>query len=270
MNIIAILLVRNEELYLRVCIDHLLNQGLQVAVIDNESEDRTSDICRSFSNRDLVHYETAPYPGCFDLRALLERMHALRRELEADWIVFQAADEILQSNRPGESLSAGIQRVAAEGFDTIDFNEFVFVPASDSERFEGAYYPDRIRHYYFFEPSHPRLIRAFCNGLKASNVRTGGHLFPLDRVRLYPESFLLRHYICLSMEHARAKYVTRKFLPAAVEQGWHQNRVDLRPEQFKSPKHGQLHLATGVDDRRLDTRSPCRQHFWQWDDGRVV
>ncbi len=267
MNIVAILIVRNEELYLKVCMDYLLQQGVQVAIIDNDSDDRTPEICRAYSRSELVHYETAPYPGCFDLRPLLERMDVLRRHLPADWIVYQGADEILQCNRPGESLSEGIHRVAKEGFDTINFDEFVFIPPSDDDRYEGLCYPDVMRHYYHFAPAQPRLMRAFSNELEANNVDGGGHVFPSEQVRLYPESFFLRHYICLSIDHARSKYGNRRFLPAAVERGWHWNRVNVPPEHFTAPKIGQLHLSTGVDDRNLSRRSPCRLHFWQWRNG---
>ncbi len=42
MRVVALLGIRNEERYLERCIRHLVGQGVEVCVIDNDSIDRTS------------------------------------------------------------------------------------------------------------------------------------------------------------------------------------------------------------------------------------
>lgn len=44
MTQIAIMIVRNEEACLPRCLNHLANQGLRAAVIDNDSTDRAREI----------------------------------------------------------------------------------------------------------------------------------------------------------------------------------------------------------------------------------
>ena len=264
MNITAILHVRNEALYIRRCIEHLIEQGVQVAIIDNESTDETVEVCRSFSPGEVVRIETVPFTGVLDLRRLLEAVHRLRRRLAADWIVYQGADEILMSHQPGETLRQAIERVDRLGFDAINFDEFVFVPEADDSRYEGTDYRQTMRSYYFFEPAKTRLVRCFKNSLEEDNIESGGHFFPPESIELYGSNFVLRHYICLSMEHARSKYGARAFPQEALERGWHHNRVDIPPSRFQAAAGHRFNRLAPNSMEPLRTDSPEKLHFWEW------
>ena len=62
MKITAVLCVRNEELYLDVVLAHLAACGIQLAVIDNDSTDRTPQICEKHRAQDRVPV-AASLPG---------------------------------------------------------------------------------------------------------------------------------------------------------------------------------------------------------------
>ncbi len=58
LNIVALLTVRNEELYLERCLQHLADEGINTCVIDNESTDLSLEIARAFIGRGVVAVKT--------------------------------------------------------------------------------------------------------------------------------------------------------------------------------------------------------------------
>src|SRR6266404_9009779 len=97
MKIIAIICVRNELVYLREVIPYLENERIDVILIDNESTDDTLDVISGAEYKNIHHIETLPFRGHFDLSAQLDAKVAVVENADADWIIHQDADEILQS-----------------------------------------------------------------------------------------------------------------------------------------------------------------------------
>jgi hypothetical protein len=95
----------------------------------------------------------------FDLRAVLRAKEKLAREINADWFIHHDADEIREAPAPYKTLREAICAVDREGYNAINFDEFVFVPTSDNDSFEGTDYPKTMRYYYFFEPCPLRQIK---------------------------------------------------------------------------------------------------------------
>jgi glycosyltransferase involved in cell wall biosynthesis len=256
------MVMRNERDYLRRGLGHLIANGIDFYVIDNESDDDTRDILASDEiSSHLIGVETHPFDGTFDWNGLMQAREAAARRLDADWVLFVSADEMMHSYREGETLAAGIARIAREGWDVIDFNEFVFLPI-DADIAEGAGFPP-LHHYYFFEPVKPRLMRARRSDLKVSHVAMGGHTFVGD-FRLSPESMALRHYIVRNQAHAMRKYPTRVFRQNEIERGWHVNRATAARESFAFPSPSMLHRLADVQARELDRSIPHKAHYWQW------
>lgn len=260
MRVTAVLCVRNEAPYLAVGLARLVAEGLDVAVIDNDSTDGTADILDAFGHA-IVHRSRLPFHGCFDLTAQLEAKQRLFRQLRTDWVVHVDADEILQSPRTGETLRQGIERLDAD-WNVVNFEEFVFVPTSADESHEGRDYQARMLHYYFFAPRPRRLMRAWKASAGLSHVG-GGHTLTGPDVRVAPENFLLRHYPLLSLNHARLKYPTRVFAPGDLAKGWHKNRLNVRADQIAFPPADSLRSLRSADDKAFDRSVPWRRHFWE-------
>jgi glycosyltransferase involved in cell wall biosynthesis len=66
MQIIAIFAVFNEERFIERSIEHLIEQGVNSYVIDNQSTDRTLEIAKSFLGRGVTGIETFPRHGVFE------------------------------------------------------------------------------------------------------------------------------------------------------------------------------------------------------------
>lgn len=263
MKIVAVLAVRNEEHYLANALRHLARNGVSFAVLDNGSEDKTAEIAnRGEFKRHLLGFQSIAFCGEYDWSTLLNAKMALIERIEADWVIHCDADEIMHSYLEGETLAEAIKRIDAGGFNAIDFNEFVFLPV------DRNYEPDidgeqPILSYYFFQPSTPRLMRAWKKSARLSMARSGGHILEGD-VRLSPESMALRHYIFRDQQHAFDKYNSRRFASGDVARGWHGNRIGVEKARFCFPAREALHFLRSAKDRDLIRSAPRPSHYWQW------
>jgi glycosyltransferase involved in cell wall biosynthesis len=161
LDVVAVLGVRNEEVYLGNALRHLKANGVKYAVIDNGSDDDTTTIIRrrEFSSH-LVARRNLPYLGQHDLKGMLREKMALIEALKTDWVIHMDADEVMHPARAGETLQEAISRLDQEGYDAIDFNEFVFLPLDQSYVKEWVGFQP-ITTYYFYSPGPLRLMRAW-------------------------------------------------------------------------------------------------------------
>lgn len=237
-RVVALLTCRNESLYLDRCLQHLYEQDIETCIIDNESEDDTVAIAKRFINKGVFRIETQPYEGYFDLVAQLKLKQKLATEIDADWFIHHDADEIREAPTSFKTLYEGINAVDKQGYNAINFDEFVFLPTSNEEKFEGTDYVKEMQYYYFFEPFPNRRINAWKKlDVDVDIVSSGGHMAKFDGRKLYPENFILRHYIMLSREHAIWKYYTsRVFSKQEIkERGWHGKRATFSPDKVVFP-----------------------------------
>jgi glycosyltransferase involved in cell wall biosynthesis len=244
-RVVALLTCRNESLYLERCLRHLYKQGIETCVIDNESTDNTVEIAKGFRRKGVFRIETQPYIGYFDLVEQLRIKEKLVNEIDADWFIHHDADEIREASSSFKTLRDGILNVDRKGYNAINFDEFVFVPTSFNDNFEGKDYVKQMKYYYFFEPYKIRRINAWKNlGAEIDLVNSGGHQVGFKGLNLYPDNFILRHYIVLSSDHAiRKYYTTRIFSQEEIrERGWHGPRITFTPDKLQFPDVKQLKL----------------------------
>lgn len=261
-RVVAILAVRNEQHYMRRCLQHLHEQGVAACIIDNDSTDATREIIADFENcATVIRYIHHPYPGYYDWENLLCLKQQVANETQADWFMHLDADEIPESPFPGKTLAQAIRLVDRKGYNAINFNEFVFVPASDDEHWEDLDYVEGMKHYYYFSPRPQRLVRAWKNQPHPIDIaESGGHEVQFDGRRIYPQSFALRHYIALSRAYLITKYTLRDYAQNELDRGWHHNRIGITPELVHLPRPEEL--KTYRNDRMWDTSSPWTEHFF--------
>jgi glycosyltransferase involved in cell wall biosynthesis len=263
-RVVAAIVVRNERAYLGNCLRHLIENEIDYVVVDNGSTDGTAELLRQpYFGAHLIDYRRHPYEGHFDWENLMRARQAAVDPVAADWILYVSADEIMHSYRDGETLKAAIARVDADGYDVIDFDEFVFLPV-DQEYVSDHQGTQPLRHYYFFQPGQPRLMRARKKRLQVSHVKHGGHVLSGEAFELAPESFALRHYIFRNQTHAFRKYTERKFKAEEVSRGWHSNRHAMPFENFAFPPEADLECLASPDARLLSRDRAHKKHYWQW------
>ena len=260
-NVTAIIAIRNGSFYfLRLC-EYARKNGINLAIIDNDSQDNLQDLITQ--NKDVViKSKTLKYEGYFDLTQQLKAKESLTKELDCDWIIHQDVDELLYSNIKGERIADALKRVHELGFNAVNFDEFVFLPLERFKKFHSDNY-HKMKWYYFFEPAKSRLMRAFHRSLK-TKINSGGHKLEGD-INLYPENFCMRHYIFKNREHAKTKYKFRNYSALDLENRFHRNRLPLQNNEIYLPSKKSLHKYN-FKDWVLDKSKPKSNHFWEWED----
>ena len=260
LRIVALLAIRNEELFLERCLEHLYQNGVFTYIIDNESTDNSAKIADKFTKRGVIGIETLPYKGSFDLAGQLEFKQCLTKRLDADWFIHHDADEIRYAPSSFATLHDGILHADHEGYNAVNFNEFVFVPTSKEEVFEGTDYVQKMKYYYFFAPKPLRRINAWKNtGNDIDLVSWGGHAINFPGMNIYPENFILRHYLALSYKHACRKYGnTSQYKTSEIQRGWFSARSNFKKEVCNFPTPSQLKKTCNNVD--LDTSDPWKNH----------
>ena len=224
-SIVALLGIRNEALYLEKCLDHFYQQGISTCIIDNNSTDNSLDIAKSFTNRGVIQIETLQFDGYFDWFKILKYKEKLASEINSNWFIQHDADEIREAPAKLGNLYQAILAVDKQGYNAINFDEFVFIPTDDNERNEGKDFVKNMKHYYFFEPYPLRRINAWKKTSSPINlVDSGGHQVGFANRKIFPENFILRHYIGLSLSYLNSKYSQRVHSEEEVKRGWHKSR----------------------------------------------
>lgn len=265
MKIVALLTVRNEELYLARCLQHLHEQGIATCVIDNESTDSSLDIATAYKPRGVFRIERQAYPGYFDLVAQLGYKEHLAQDINADWYIHLDADEIREAPIKGQTLHEAICAADRQGFNSINFDEFTFLPPAGSESFEATDYVDTMRHYYFFQPGPLRRVNAWKNtGQTIDLVSKGGHQVLFEGQRIYPQNFIMRHYIVLSTRHAIAKYTRERIYSETEirERRWHGMRARFTADKLNLPESSRMKC---IDTGEWDRSDPWLKHTFLGD-----
>jgi glycosyltransferase involved in cell wall biosynthesis len=261
LRVVAVVTVRNEERFIAACLENLIEQGLQVYLCDNDSTDRTHEIAEQYLGAGLIAIERVPYHGTFDWQGLLRRKEELFQSLDADWLMHVDADEIFLS--PSQTpLASAITAVDALGYEAIDFFEFTFVPSREDPEHDTPAYQTTLRTYYPFRPRAPYCVRAFKKQPGPMEIAwSGGHVVRFDHpVRLHPEPFRKKHYLFLSVEQARSKYLGRNYRSDEVASfGWHGWRARLQAKDIWLPSACDLRVTAGDDD--LDASNPWTRHW---------
>ncbi len=261
MKIVAIICVRNDLVYLREVIPYLENEKIDVILINNESTDDTLEVISGAEYRNIQHIETLPFNGQFDLSAQLEAKVAAIESADADWIIHQDADEILQSPTEWGGLRRHIELADSQDFNVLNFNEIVMLPSNP----QVNDFIHNNSNYYFFEPRPLRLMRAWKKAAKLVNYRTGGHVLDGDDVVVYPERMLLKHFIVRSQQHAFEKYLGRVFSSVDLQKGWHGNRLNFNERNLIIPTSGpDLHSLEDVKRAPAKLPRSVKTHFWEW------
>jgi hypothetical protein len=262
MRAVAIVCARNEEAHIPHTLAGLIGEGLDAILIDHDSTDRTVPVARTFSGRGLLAIERLPWTGRFSLSEQMEAKWRIIAQLDHDWIVHVDADEWLSAPETGQTLLAGLQIADTAGYNSVHFNEYVFLPRR-GEDVSGVDYRRLLTRYYFHQPRYPFLLRAWKNHAGLDNRAHGGHLLS-SHARWFPRDFPLRHYIFLSEAGAERKYLTRRFDEDELARGWHDDRVRATKENLRFPDDDRMHRLPDWTSKEFDASHPHKKHFWEW------
>ena len=266
-RVIAIIAAYNEEDIISSVIGHLAHNGIDAYLIDNHSTDDTVKEASQWLGRGLVHIERFPQsfspghdsPGPFDWSAILRRKEELATELSADWFIHHDADEIRESPWPGFTLKEAIRWVDKLGYNCINFQVLNFCPVDDNFR-PGD---DPRNHFTLFENAAQfDKVQLKCwkvSETQASLVTSGGHEVRFEGRRVFPISFLNRHYPIRGQRHGLKKvFAERKnrFLESERLKGWHIQYDPIKDENHNFLRDPATLHAFNLDRARFELMLP--------------
>jgi hypothetical protein len=232
-SVTAIMAAYNEEDIIGLSIQHLIEQGVSVYLIDRASTDGTVAEAQRFVGKGLIAIERfsdeSGFPAQDAQRSswnrILERKQKLAQELDGDWFIHHDADEFRESPWPHLDLCRAIRRVHAAGYNAIDFAAFAFPPTDDNYR-KGD---DLRTTFRYCEPAR-RHDRPRINAWKRSQVdlvSSGGHEAMVPERRVFPVRFLVRLYPIRNQAQGERKILQERqpgWDPAEGALDWHMQR----------------------------------------------
>jgi hypothetical protein len=260
MRILALLATYNEERFIAACLEHLIRQGCDVYLIDNESTDRTVSLARGFLGCGLVEIESLARNGVYHWERILGRKQSIAGSADYAWFMHVDADEIRLPPSGFETLADAVQAADRSGYNAINFSEFAFVPTQEAPDHDHPEFLATMQWYYPFRPrslNRVNLWRRPASG-QADLTTSGGHHVHFPDQRILPTYFPMRHYLFLSMDHARRKWLERRYHPDEVKRGWHRARARLSPPDLRLLPQEALHRLTPAG--YLDASRPRERH----------
>jgi hypothetical protein len=260
MRVIALLAAHNEERFIGGAIEHFAKQGVETYLLDNSSTDRTVEIAESHRGRGLIDIETIDRHGVYPWTKILQRKEELAESLEADWFIHADPDEVRLPPHSGTTLQQALADVAGQGYNAVNFMEFAFMPTRESPDHDHSDFKETMHWYYPMLPSFPHRLTAWKRQVRRVDLAgSGGHVVQFRKLKMYPNSFPMRHYLMLSIPHAMEKFLGRNYDPDEVKKGWHRWRSGLTKEMLKLPSEKEM--RTYVSDDQLDPSNPRKRHY---------
>ncbi len=233
---VAIMSVYNEKDIAVASIQHHLDQGLYVHIVDNWSNNGTfNKIKQVFSDDERVTVERFPREGKSDQYKWKEILtHKREYALTTDfhWAIHVDADELRISPWENVSLLDGIKIVDALGFNAIDFT------VCDYRPIKPGYQAGINPKFFFTHFEYPKMPGAFLriNAWKVDQKKnydlesSGGHHIQFKNQRVYPIKFVMKHYPYRSLSQIKSKIFDFR-LPRIEEEftkyNWHTHLIDF-------------------------------------------
>ncbi|MGA2270322.1 MAG: glycosyltransferase family 2 protein [Bryobacteraceae bacterium] len=225
--------VRNEADILPWTIQHLVDQGVEVYVIDNWSTDGSWEMLSWLPISGRERFPSSGPEDRYNCLSMLHRVDEVAAASKADWCIFHDADEIRRSPRPGETIVRGLQRVEAEGYNAINHNLYLFRAIDDD------YIGDPERHFSYYTRTHVDCglnhVKAWKNTGRLTGLGTraagGGHAFGFAGMTVHPQKWVLKHYPIRGQRHGARKMAERLSRWNLEERswGWHVQYKGLSP-----------------------------------------
>jgi glycosyltransferase involved in cell wall biosynthesis len=266
---LAIVPCYNEADVITLTIDRLLEQGVDVHVIDNWSDDGSWELLESTYRADpRVSVERYPEESTREYLwpEILEHMDTVASRSPHDWIMHVDADEQLDSFSERLDLKQTLTLVDAAGYDVVDFTLIDFRPEESTADgvLDGAANLLPRRWQFSTRPGARALERAWKNRHGRVGLSdTGGHSLPVDK-RVFPLNMVLRHYPLRSPEQARRK-IFRDRLPRFErdrrERGWHTQYDGFSADAAFTWPASELHDWSWCTPREWTVELTTRQGF---------
>jgi hypothetical protein len=226
---LALVATFNEADIVIETVRKLLNDGFDVHVLDNWSDDGGYEALLALggeiSGLLVERFPAAAPPSYFEWQAILQRKDEIAQLHPGRWVVHADCDEIRCSPWSGISFRHGLWIADQMGFNAVDFTVCDFRPIGD-EFTSGVTLEQTLTRFEFGKrPGHFTQVKAWRQGAKSVELaKSGGHQADFSGRRIFPYKFILKHYPLRNSKQARRKIFKERlarFSPRERELGWH-------------------------------------------------
>lgn len=225
-KVLAIIHFYNEADILGKTIEYLLDQGIDLYLLDNWSDDDSYEIARRYQKAypERVYLEQFPLSGKsgnYEWYNQLEKTEMLSKELNYDWFIHYDTDEMRVSPWENVTLREAIYHIDQLGYNCIENTviDFRLTAWNSGNIFmEDTFFDFRHEKKMFDQ------VKTWKKSQKIDLKSSAGHFVHTVNPKIYPLKFLNRHYPLRSMEQAKKK-VFQDRLPRFRKErgvrGWH-------------------------------------------------
>jgi len=215
----GILFCYNEEHIIADTIGHYLSEGIDLVIIDNDSQDSSLEIISGFREKrqekgkiiEILNIKTQGYEWRKILKYACDYMH--KRLTGYDWILLIDADAFYRSPVRGIDLLGFISYAEHRGYNIIAGKVLDFYPTKiDDNSISSA-----VKRLHFFSPERTRIQhKIFKYHPSIDFFSYWGHICLRKDPKVFTVRFLYLHYPWISYEHGLKKiFAERK--PRFVE-----------------------------------------------------
>ena len=255
MSILVIVPVYNELDVLPQTIGHLREQGCNVHCIDNWSMDGSFEMLNVWPGVTVERFPADGPVDSFQWARILRRVELVAQQSDADWCMYQDADEIRRSQVPGETLAEAFHRLDKIG-NAVSFRLFTFLPTKAG--WTGEPLEDFFQYY---DPNYLDSglmhLKAWKNtGERVDLAWSGGHCVRFGRVCTSKEQLVLKHYPLRSTEQGRRKVFEERRPRWDAEErsrSWHVQYDKLRETDTFVWDTKNLYKYDLIDSRKGDS-----------------
>jgi glycosyltransferase involved in cell wall biosynthesis len=237
-DVFAAIPAKDEEDIIGHIVRHLVEQGVRVVVMDDNSTDETA--ARAHAAGATI--EPMPeWNGVYGFTG-----HWLQRVVRERprWGIIMAADEVIR-HRGGLALPEGLKYVEMRGYNCVNLWRRDYVPVEGEPVFTEG---DPEAHFRYFHEHHnephryPRLFRVDV----AKDYRTSDlHTVDFEGKNVLDDgSFLLKHYPLRSIAHAQRKIRQR----LSAFESWATVQYNRRPFRLAMKRQMQHDLLPRTGD----------------------
>ena len=142
-----------------------------------------------------------PRDGVYSWRRCCGARRSSPPSIDADWFLHVDADEIRLPPRSGITLAEALAEVDRQGYNAVNFLEFTFVPTRRGTRPRPPAVRGDDALVLPVPASFPDRLNAWKRQAQPVDLApSGGHRVDFPGLRMYPESFRMRHYLFLSAD----------------------------------------------------------------------
>lgn len=231
-RVLAIIHFYNEADCLEATCNYILNQGIDLYLLDNWSDDGSYEIAlkikENYANR--VYVERFPCQGkteYYEWYEQLKRTEEISVLMDYDWFIHYDADEMRITPWDGCTLKDMLWKADQLGYNLIDNtvidhrltdeNDHIFMKDTYFE------YGRRVAHF--------QQLKTWKKTSTIDLKSSGGHIAKINDPKIFPLKILNRHYPIRSLEQAEKKiFRDRKprFEKERVQRGWHAHYDDFK------------------------------------------